>query len=91
MTWAGALYGLMVFAIVLNCFAGFRAWRARRALRAVITHAMELDRLLADLCHQAFIRDHAPSWKAWAASMGSIEVDVTLNRNLPWHKQGEIK
>lgn len=47
--------------------------RRQRAERAQIE---VLRILLAEICVQAFGLRHRPIWQAWAATMGSIEVEV---------------
>lgn len=52
-------------------------WEEVKQLRE---HAQELDRLLAQLCVQAYANAHLPIWKAWGV-MGTIS--VTAERELP--------
>jgi hypothetical protein len=62
--------------IVLLC------WNACQARLAYKLHerAIVLDSLLMRLCVDACQRDSAPVWKAWAQTMGTIEVAVSARR-----------
>lgn len=44
-----------------------------------------LDQLLTKICIEAFSRQHEPIWRAWAATMGSINVTVD-SRRWGWNK-----
>ena len=52
------------------------AWRLRRAMDRIWL----LDRLLAQICVEAFSLQHQPIWQAWASVMGSIQVEVPTHR-----------
>jgi len=51
-------------------------WRLHRRLLAA-------DLALRKLCVNALLMRGAPVWEAWAATMGTINVEVSTNRK-PW-------
>lgn len=73
-TWV--LFGL----IVLN-FASLALYLVTiRCQRRYLTHLRVADRLLTNICVDAFRMQHMPVFQAWSRSMGSIDVEISANR-----------
>lgn len=65
-------FGLIVF----NTITMVRGYRR-------LQHATQLDVLLANICGRAALHQNAPVWRAWAETMGDLQVEVRSKRNWP--------
>ena len=78
---------IAIWAAGLAVFATNVAWCARialkeRTLRRLLVDMAALDGLLSSLCGQAFIMQHAPIWRAWTQTMGTIKVEISQTRDV---------
>jgi hypothetical protein len=71
--------GTAIVALVLalvNLLMIVRNVRGARELSKAVALAQQYENILCELCVQAFELQSEPIWRAWATTMGEIEVDV---------------